>query len=385
MPSASLWDMRGATLDVKPNCPASQADAFLNRRIQAVTGRFRWSDTIRMGSLVVPDAYSTGSVSLTPGSTDVAGTDTAWPVNDLVNTTLTSDSRDTGFVELSPASMANIQQGMYVVIEMENPSIMEILPIRRIGPDTFTVYCRYQHNLGATVQASTLANRQLSANNYIFTITGILSATSAVMDRPWGGLAVTSNPYVIYLAYCQVTPTAKRPRFAYDALAGNVLNTEQTQDFLNMGDPQRTNTGDPEAMVMMAPHPAGVMQWELYPQQMTGRLINLVYEDGWPRLVNDNDLSPYFLNEEIFIAGAQADALMTKVIPRDGRVDPFFDVNSAQFREGQYQTYLEDAIQQDAGRYQQQLDNWIERVRGVSSYNAMQARPDFSVYNQLGG
>ena len=385
MPSASLWDMRGATIDVKPNCPASQADSFLNRRIQAVMGRFRWSDTLRMGSLVVPDAYSTGSVNLTPGSTAVAGTATAWPVNDLVNTALTSASMDTGFVELSPASMKNIQQGIYVVIEMENASIMEILPIRKVGPDTFTVYCRYQHNSGATVQASSLANRQLDVNDYIFTITGFLSTTSAVMDRPWGGLAVTDNPYIIYLAYCQISPVTKRLRFAYDALAGNVLNVDKTQDFLNMGDPQRTNTGDPEAMAMMAPHPSGVMQWELYPQQVSGRLINLVYEDGWPKLVNDDDLSPYFLNEEIFIAGAQADALLTKVIPRDGRVDPFFDVNAAQFREGQYQTYLEDAIQQDAGRYQQQLDNWIERVRGVSSYNAMQARPDFSVYDQLGG
>jgi hypothetical protein len=281
--------------------------------------------------------------------------------------------------------MDKIQQGIYVVIEMENPSIMEILPIRKTGPDTFTVYCRYQHNTGATVQASTLANRQLDVNDYIFTITGILSATSAVMDRPWGGLAVTSNPYVIYSAYCQITPTAKRLRFAYDALAGNVLNTEQTQDFLNMGDPQRTNTGDPEAMCMMAPHPAGVMQWELYPQQMTGRLINLVYEDGWPRLVNDNDLSPYFLNEEIFIAGAQADALLARVIPREGRVDPFYDPSAAAFCEQQYKDYLEDAINMDQGRYMQMLSNFIDKVRGVSSYNAMQARPDFSVYDQLGG
>ena len=39
----------------------------------------------------------------------------------------------------------------------------------------------------------------------------------------------------------------------------------------------------------------------------------------------------------------------------------------------------------DQGRYTQMLSNFIDKVRGVSSYNAMQARPDFSVYDQLGG
>ena len=121
MPAASLFDLRGQIRDQKPNAPPSVADYLINASIRRSLNKWRWSDLLRIGAIRIPDAYSTGTIDLTQGSPDVTGVATDWPVNDLVNTTLTADTNDLGNVWCSYAVNAttkNIKQGMLLVIEM---------------------------------------------------------------------------------------------------------------------------------------------------------------------------------------------------------------------------------------------------------------------------
>lgn len=375
----NLWQARGAVRNVKPNCTPDLADQFLNKGITSILDRWHFSDLLRRGAIVIPDAYTAGTIALTSGSPTVTGTGTAWPVSDKVNTTLAQAVTDLGYTELQPASMSNIGPGMYVVIEMETPAAMEIVPVMATDATTFTVYCQFPHNAGATVQASSLSNLQLWVSDYVFTVTAILSATQARLDMPWGGPPLTGAAYQIYAGYVQVSPTARVLKHAWDPVQGQPVGVQRTLGWLNAIDPQRTDSNQPQELVKIPPHPSGVMQWEVWPRQLSAYLLSVVYDDGWPRLVHETDMMPPFLNPEIIVSGAQADALLTRVIPRDSKVDPFYDPVASKIRRSEAEQLLEYAIQADEGRYPQHLQNYVEQTIGGGSYNFYRSHPGWPI------
>lgn len=367
----ALWDLRGRVRDLKANCPSSVADGFINRRVRNICEKRSWTDLLRLGTIAIPNAYRTGTVTLTQGSNVITGNGTTWLVNDKVNTALTSPIVDLGYnQDITPADMTGIAVGQFVIIENETPFNREIVPVTHVGPDRFTAYVRKKHDAGVTVISSSLAGLQLNVNDYVWTVQGVLSPTSLQIDQRWSGVAAVSLAYQIALQYAQVTPVTKRLLYAWDPVQGATIGVKRVMETLNMADPQRSSTGDPQELVAMPPNAAGVMQFEVWPVQTTPRLLNVVSSERWPTLRYDTDLSPWFLNPEIFIAGACADALRTRVIPREGRTDPFYSLEDAAYWEAECSKLTEEAEQADSGRYMRDLQSYEEQCASLSrTYN----------------
>lgn len=365
----TLWSLRGQVKEVKPNASQDAIDGWINKRIRNVIEKRTWSDLLRMTVVAVPDAYTTGTVTVTHGSALVAGASTVWPTNDTVNVTLDQPIMETGYVEhITPTAMTGIAIGSRLLLDAAHPAITEVITVVAKDATSFTAQVLYQHDAGVALTQSSLVGRQFKAGNYYpYTVKSVRSATSLELDAVYAGPAASAIDYEIYLGFLQISATARRLRYAWDPVQGFSLGVDKTIDYINLGDPQRTATGDPQELVQMPPDRAGIMQWEIWPHQTSKRAIGVVYGDGWPKLVNDSDMTPPFLNEQIFISGACADALRTKSIPRDGRQDPYYDPQVALSFEEEFKSLVEDAVQSDQGRYQQALQNWMDQVKGLTT------------------
>jgi len=376
--SLSLWDARGQVREICPR-PESLVTTVLNRRIRNVIDTRTWSDLIRMGMIVIPQQYTTGTVSLTSGSNQVIGVGTAWPVNDAVNTVIASPIVDSpGVVEIQPASLSGITQGSYLLLDQETPGATEIISVQGIRGSRFIAYCQNQHASGLSLQRSSLSGLQFGTGNYVPTVQAVTSPTTLQVDMPYGGVAQNAISYQIYMLYVKPSPsgstipssTARRMLYAYDAIAGNPIGTDKTWDWIMLADPQLQNTGDPEELVS-TPHDAGgAMQWTLWPIQTGPYAIGVIYQDGWPTLKQPNDLLPPFINPEVFIAGAIADCMRATVISNDRQKDPYHDPQGAAYWDKEYLALLEAATQSDQGRWMTNLKSYEEQMAAFSpDYN----------------
>ncbi len=362
----TLWSLRGRVRELKANASKESIEGAINRAIlNAVDGR-RWADLLRLGNIVVPAPYTTGTISTAVGSKIITGVATAWPLVDHIDTVYDGATFETGFVEITPASMTNIEQGQYLLLDA-GTATEEIVAVSSVTEATFFAQCRYAHDDATTIQASTLVGRQLRVGNAVYTVRAVRTATSLETDLPFGGVVLTDQAYRIYMAYARISPTTRKLIDAWDPVAGCPIGVNKTMDWLTRNDPQRTSSGDPQELVSLPPSQGGVMQWEIWPSNTGARLINTLYQDGWPTLVADNDISPPFLNPEIFIASAAADVLISKVIPRDGKQDPFYDPTAAAYWKGEYNRLLETGTQTDEARYLQSLRSYTDILYGGST------------------
>ncbi len=363
MAGETLFEMRGRVKELKVNASKESIEGAINRAIRlAVDGR-RWADLLRLGGIAVPAPYSTGTVSTTQGSRIVTGTGTSWPLADTVNTIFAAVSYDIGYTEMAPASMDGIQQGTFLLLD-EGTGSQEIVTVSATTPASFFCQARYAHAVGASIWSSSFAGQQFRLQNTVSTVRAVYTPTSQELDMPWASIPVVDGTYRIYQGYVTVSPTARRLLDAWDPVAGQRLGVNKTLDWLNRWDPQRTSSGNPQELVSLPPSMGGVMQWAVWPTPSAQRGIDVLYQDGWPKLVADNDISPPFMSSEIFIASAAADVLLTKVIAREGRQDPFYDPTAASYWRSQADQTLEVATQADEGRYMQSLKRYNQMLTG---------------------
>src|SRR5687767_6927322 len=121
MAAETLWYLRGRVAEIKPNASSEGINGWLNRRIRNVIDTRTWADLLKIGVINVPAQYTTGTVTLTAGSRLVAGVGTSWPTNDAVNTIADEPIRKSpGYVEIKPASMTGIEQGQFLLIDVEH-------------------------------------------------------------------------------------------------------------------------------------------------------------------------------------------------------------------------------------------------------------------------
>src|SRR6266446_17849 len=103
---SGLRVMIGEVLSWNPDLPPWMAMQSLNNRLRMVIDRRMWSGLLVKSQVIVPDSYTTGTVTCTRSSATVAGVATAWPINDSVNTTIPLAITDTGVpIDVTPASM----------------------------------------------------------------------------------------------------------------------------------------------------------------------------------------------------------------------------------------------------------------------------------------
>jgi hypothetical protein len=372
MAATSLWEMRGRVREIAPSRSKEMIDGFLNRSIRNLVDQHNWADLLKTGIITIPQNFTAGTVNLTPGSNQVVGVGTGWPVNDALNTVLGQAVNEVpAYVQVFPGAgaMSIIKPGMYLLLDQETPASTEIITVTSVGPTSFYAYCQFPHASGISLQKSSLANMQFQGPDYVYTVQAVLTPTLLQIDMPYGNVAQAGLSYQIVKAYVQVSPTCRRLLYAWDAIAGQPVGVGKTVDWLNMADPQRTSSQQPQELVSTFPAPGGIMQFECWPYQQTPYGIAVVYQDGWPTLKYDTDLSPPFINPEVFISSACADALRTKVIPRVGQQDPYFDINGSDRHKQDYKDELDKALQSDEGRYLKGLQDARQSLATGAVYN----------------
>lgn len=74
----SFGEMIGRVAQWNPNVPTTMIREWINEAYRSIIGRRMWYGLMVRGQVVVPNVYSTGTVTVTQGSTDIVGVGTAW-------------------------------------------------------------------------------------------------------------------------------------------------------------------------------------------------------------------------------------------------------------------------------------------------------------------
>lgn len=373
--SDTFFSMVGQVQRFRPDVSDQLIEDWLNIRIrQALDARTYWSDLVVQKILSIPAAYSTGTVAVTTGSTTVAGTDTVWPTDDSVNTTLSAAVDEIGYAKATPASMSGIEVGKPLYIDgAGSPEV--VVPVE-ITTTTFTAQFTATHSAAQTITASSYAGRQLRLSNAtpVFTIQAVVTATSLIIGNPWGGADASAQSYIIALLYFSLGHDLKDVLWVVDKQVGRPLRIHASVTEMNWRDPQRSSTGDPQALVDFGPDLAGDMLYELWPRQTGARQVPYAYYKQWPELNKDNDRPPWFINPSIFVHGAIADALRFR---NTQERDMYQNLNTAQHYEQRFLMGLEDSKNNDESKMQSAYTFDYRQVFGAGGANFWQSHePD---------
>lgn len=353
----------------KPNAKKPQIYKDINARIRNLIDRRPfWSALLSRTVINIPAAYVTGSVTFTTGSTAVTGTATAWPVTDVVNTTMVAGNRSAGYQEIAPAGMTGI--GVETLLCVNDGIYTEIAPVVEVTNSTFVANFQFPHNDGTPLTTSSLAGLQfrMGPNQAVYTLLGAVTATTGIVDMPFGGASLVNAAYALVRAYVTIDPNLKDIISAWDPVQGCDLAVHVSQSFLQVADPQRNAQGNPQCLVDLSPSVAGSMQFELWPYQTIPYAIPVLYAKQWPELKRPTDKPPYFINPSVIIDGATADSLRRKDIRSDSDKDPYYDPQLANVFDQKYLQGALMAAMADEGKCLQSLSQDWRGVGRSASY-----------------
>ncbi len=375
----TYFSMIGRVRSQRPGVSASLVGTWLNERIRtALDMRTYWADLLTHGVLSIPNFYSTGTVNVTLGSNIVTGIATAWPVNDLVNTTVAAGIPEIGYLEVTPVSMANINVDTYLYVDAAGTP--ETVAVIGVTPSTFTAQFQFVHAAACTLTTSSLAGMQfrLDESSPIFTATSFQSPTQLTTDIPWGNSSVANSAYQLVKAYFTIAPDLKDVLFVLDQLQGIPLRIHVPCMEVNWRDPQRSATGPPLSVVDLAPSAGGSMQYELWPWQFGPYQLGFIYQKQWPPMVRDTDKPPWFINPTTWIYGALADAYNHKI----NKQDEFHDQKLAAVYEARFRGAIDDAINADESKFQRAYQFNFEQLFGAAGAMFWQSHdPDVMAWN----
>lgn len=376
--TATLQSLRGKIQTFRRGCPPGLIDSFINDRISSiVNGRTYWTDLVTRGVLNIPNSYSNGLVNTTSGSTLIQGTGpdsngnyTAWPVSDAVNTTIPNGIQYPGVQDVTPGSMAGITPYGWLNVD-PGGAFPEVVPILSTTATTFRVNLQYPHSMGCLLWASSLAGLQIriGGNNPIYTITSVqtLSATGGTLtiDIPWGGPGLQAANYFTVKQYYAFTPAFSKLIKVLDTQQGVPLFINKSLVDLDWIDPQRTSTGPPTDMVPYGKDANGNVVWELWPSQTSAYPLYYQVYQQWPTLVAETDQPPPFIDPNIWVWGALADALRYKASSDDPYHNPkLADHYEERYRMGVVSAYNADSAKMD---HELQRDAHLYNLPGYGS------------------
>lgn len=359
--SSTLFSLQSQVKAYKPNSNSVQVARDINGRIRALLDfRNSWSDLITRYVINIPNAYVAGGITTVSGSQNIAGVATSWPYSDVVNTTMVSGNRNTGFTEITPSSMSGIavDTNLYV----NDSTFSEVVSVVEVSPNTFTANFQYNHNDATPLTCSSLAGQQIQFGPLtpIYTLLAVSSAVGSantgIIDNPWGGPALTNSGYQLVKAYVTI-PNFRSFLVVSDPQQGITLNTYISQAELDSIDAQRSAQGWPQCLADLGPSASGSYQVEIYPWQTTAYAIPLLYNRQWPVLTRPTDRPPGFINPTVIINGAIADALRRKDIRANNEVDPYHNPQLAETFEKRFLVGAIDAANADEERSLQRLSS----------------------------
>lgn len=379
----TLNSMVSRVLQSKPNSQQSEVVRQINGRIRdAIAARIYWSDLLVRRIISFPNPYITGTVSTTTGSLLIAGSATSWPVSDIVNTTSSTAVNDFGYIEITPASMVGIK--VDTLLYVDAGTAPETVAVIEVTPTSFWARFQLSHATSFTITSSSLAGLQIrTGSNYpTFTVRSVHSGTTLEIDNPWGGPGLTGVAYQILLIYVGIDPNLKVILSVLDQQIGRPLEIYYPFEKLDLVDPQRTATGDPLCLAQYSPTEAGTMQYEVYPQVTTARQLYCVVGLQWPEMKYDTDRPPFFMDPNMFVAGAIADSLRIKNIRMASDVDPWFNPDLAMQYEAIYQKKLSESVNAEQAKSQRDYTNKDIGLLGFGSGNYwVNHSPDLSQWD----
>jgi hypothetical protein len=374
--ASSLVEIRGSIKDKKPNLSGDACDRIANRIIRAVCLKRTWSDLTKFVAYPLTNETAAGTVSTTTGSDIITGNGTAWPVNDAINTVGPTAIRQPGMQRVTPASMTGIKPGTWLLLDTANSTLTEAVVVTFVVPGSFYAVVRNTHDPGFTITKSSLAGQQFRTTYPFFTVTAVLSATELLIDLPWADITQTGASYQIFQVYIQPDPYCWRVKQAWDPIQGIPIDVDNfTFEQVINGDSQLTASDDPTIMCPVPPGGGGVAQWFVYPPQVSARQILMVISTTWPRLIADQDQAPSFINPDVFVLGAIAEALRTRTVTQNMPRDPYYDPQVAMTYEAQFKEQLEDSEQADEARLATRLQAYDKMAAGFLSANFILSHP----------
>lgn len=386
----TLATMVARVLQAKPNAQQSEVIRMINGRIrQCINARIYWSDLLvtRVVGFNSPytgasDTGGNGTVAYTFNSATVTGTNTTWPVHDVVNTTSNTAVNDIGYVQITPVSMTGI--AVDKLLYADSAGTPETVAVVQTTATTFWAKFNNTHSTNFTLTCSSLAGQQLYVGTTFptFTVMSVQSGTSLTLDQPYGGAPQSGQPYSISQIYITIDPNLKVILDAVDQLAGRKLEIYVPTEVVNLTDPQRTSTGDPLAVVQRAPTPAGSMQYEIWPAPDTQRQLWFLCALQWPQLTNATDRGPWFMDPNLFVTGAIADALRIKNIKSVMDQDPWFNPDLAMQYEQMFRIQLEEVVNSDESKSQRAFQHAWDNILAAGGANFWQNHdPDLNAWN----
>lgn len=347
--------MIGRIARSRPNADRFLIRDLLNERMRAVLDRRPiWSGLIKSIVVNFPTAYITGSISVTPNSTIATGTSTSWPVSDVVNTTIKEQISASGAKWVTPASMSGITRDTVLYVDAGlNP---EVLPVLDIVGTTILLNFQKAHNAEFSATSSSLSGLQLQVSGYttpVYTVLAVTDSSTLVLNQSWGGPAQSQVGYQIVKMYITLDPYFKDVMAGSDPVQGIPLRLHVSQQEINQYDPDRTNSNSPTALVDRGPSLCGNFQHEVWPVVTTPYVLNFMIRVNWPDMRLMDDYPPPFLNPNVLIYGALADAFRTPCPrPPDYR-DPYLNPQTAASYEALFDRAYIEAVNADESLSQQ--------------------------------
>ena len=382
--SDTLHSLRGRVNGSRPGLTPDFITNALNDRVrQVLDARTIWADLMTFGILSVPAPYTTGTIDMTLGDATVTGVDTAWPVDDVVNTVIPDGVVEYGYAEVVPASMQGITANSLLYVDADtDPEVVPVVEVRRAS---FVAKFTKQHNAGCTVTMSSLAGLQLRISQAypVFTVGAVVSATELELTLPWGGTSLADQTYSIRMMYVVLASNLKGIIAMKDEATGFPVRLHVQLEEANFKDPRRTlTTGNPwYSLVDLGANEQGNMLFEMWPSPGTARQFSFAYWKQWPDMVKDTDMPPPFINPSIFYYGALADARMARTQPND----PYYDPEGARYAEAKFEQGMEIAKNADEAKVLSALRSpWWRGMQGnIDSYQL--CGPELRSWDMGGG
>jgi hypothetical protein len=293
-----------------PEYDVAMVKRDINDSVRTITSRRAWSGLLQQGVLQTMAAYNTGTVTLTPGSNVVTGSGTSWPTDDSADTTLSEATIESNaYIDFTPVSMSGIQAGVYVLIDA-GLSNQEAVFVISTTQTTFRAYCVNTHDAGETVTRSSRAGQQIRTQpgQPFMTVTGVVTATSLLINMNWGGSLISNHDYSISQVYVSLGQDVKQILTMVNPQMTYRFAVDVPQIVLNQRDAQRSATQWSFALSYLQPDPGGSPLYEIYPRPTTVQQFPYIYMRAWSPMSDNNAILPNGIRSDVLVKMAMAAA-----------------------------------------------------------------------------
>jgi len=339
-------------LSFNPDAPPQLVKRRLNTVLREVQDHRMWGGLLVRGEIDVPAAYTTGSIAINNGTNIVIGDGTNnWPVNDKVNTTLSTPITILGeYQAVTPVSMVGIGAGDWLLFD-DGLANQEVMLVLSVGATSFMAKPTVIHNGGATITESSLVRRQwrLGVTNPFYNIRAVQQSQQLILDLPFGHGNFSGVAYQIIQAYISLGQNLRMIWSVVNTAQGWRLRLNMPQEVLNVYDTWRQTTGWVYMLNDYIPDEIGRFQYELYPTPSMEQGFPYLAYRTVENMVNDEDTPPPAIPSHLLVHGALGTIMMFN------RKSAFYDPAAAQNFASMYSNDLTMAMQADDSIYMNNL------------------------------